>query len=387
MRRNWSFVEPQPTNSPSQTSSQPLVPPPQQSQPSQPTQSAQSSQSSTVNTFHIFCEIVHKELDQRRIRRTAYHEKLSSWYETMRQATILTTNNNRIMAKKPAQSTWIIYGEEAKRKMILYVGRNLETMLQEVGHMDNNNTVAIQQATAINDRYFNMVATESTNVSPLLSGQRQMITQHNNNINSNVYRSAETPSQISPPTNQERTMQVNSEIPDLTTSTEEMISQKVDTVILSAVRQENEAMTRSFARELSNAAQTLKTDAHAMLSRAEFLESEAQRMNDAVALVPDIRTRLLARARITRTPYSRPITPQPTRQQLATSPTIDNDDLGSSVDHSDRTVGYCSICMEHIDAEEVKTLECGHKFHIQCILHWQNRTAVCPNCRQAFQNI
>ncbi len=71
-----------------------------------------------------------------------------------------------------------------------------------------------------------------------------------------------------------------------------MISQKVDTVILSSVRQENEGTTRSFARELSNVAQALKTDAHAMLSRDEFLESEAQRMNDVITLVPDSRARL-----------------------------------------------------------------------------------------------
>ncbi len=79
--------------------------------------------------------------------------------------------------------------------MILRVGRNLETTLQEVGHTDNSNTVTIQQAT-MNDRYFNQ-ATESTNTSPLLSEQHQIIAQHNNNINSNVYCSTEIPSQIS----------------------------------------------------------------------------------------------------------------------------------------------------------------------------------------------
>jgi Ring finger domain len=47
----------------------------------------------------------------------------------------------------------------------------------------------------------------------------------------------------------------------------------------------------------------------------------------------------------------------------------------------------CPVCMDAISSQqEQKTLPCGHKFHVQCILGWhieQGKTA-CPMCRAPF---
>ena len=38
----------------------------------------------------------------------------------------------------------------------------------------------------------------------------------------------------------------------------------------------------------------------------------------------------------------------------------------------------CSICLESINKKPV-TLECGHVFHLDCIIHLDKKC--CPNCR------
>lgn len=94
----------------------------------------------------------------------------------------------------------VVYGEQDilfEAKMILRVGRNLETMLQEVGHTDNANTVTIQQATMMNDQFLSPLGWAASN------NHTTQIQYH-----SNVYRSTETSSQIFLPIDSERTEQL-----------------------------------------------------------------------------------------------------------------------------------------------------------------------------------
>lgn len=41
----------------------------------------------------------------------------------------------------------------------------------------------------------------------------------------------------------------------------------------------------------------------------------------------------------------------------------------------------CLICHESMPLK-AKKLQCGHKFHPQCIIPWLKITASCPKCRQ-----
>ena len=40
----------------------------------------------------------------------------------------------------------------------------------------------------------------------------------------------------------------------------------------------------------------------------------------------------------------------------------------------------CSICCEE-EGDAFYTLECGHSFHIGCIVKWFRQCGTCPNCR------
>lgn len=41
----------------------------------------------------------------------------------------------------------------------------------------------------------------------------------------------------------------------------------------------------------------------------------------------------------------------------------------------------CPICYEEYLNEDIKNLECGHKFHKKCIVEWCKITLNCPMCR------
>lgn len=43
----------------------------------------------------------------------------------------------------------------------------------------------------------------------------------------------------------------------------------------------------------------------------------------------------------------------------------------------------CTICQESVSVSDtpIKTLPCGHAFHLNCAEQWLKRKAVCPNCR------
>lgn len=46
----------------------------------------------------------------------------------------------------------------------------------------------------------------------------------------------------------------------------------------------------------------------------------------------------------------------------------------------------CSICLEESrTGDRMRTLVCGHCFHIACIDHWLIRQSTCPNCKRLLR--
>jgi len=46
-------------------------------------------------------------------------------------------------------------------------------------------------------------------------------------------------------------------------------------------------------------------------------------------------------------------------------------------------VDECTICVSELeDREKVRTLRCGHTFHVGCIDKWIVVNLKCPNCRE-----
>ena len=41
----------------------------------------------------------------------------------------------------------------------------------------------------------------------------------------------------------------------------------------------------------------------------------------------------------------------------------------------------CSVCLEKTSSGRVKTLKCGHVFHVDCISPWLEKDQRCPYCR------
>jgi SUMO ligase MMS21 Smc5/6 complex component len=41
----------------------------------------------------------------------------------------------------------------------------------------------------------------------------------------------------------------------------------------------------------------------------------------------------------------------------------------------------CIICLAQINASQLTSLDCGHKFHTDCIQKWLQRAGTCPLCR------
>lgn len=48
-------------------------------------------------------------------------------------------------------------------------------------------------------------------------------------------------------------------------------------------------------------------------------------------------------------------------------------------DHPD-----CPICMNNMNDENSRRLECGHVFHPRCLEIWKRRNSTCPICRAPF---
>lgn len=52
-------------------------------------------------------------------------------------------------------------------------------------------------------------------------------------------------------------------------------------------------------------------------------------------------------------------------------------------------VDECIICLEKLNANQTddnttQTLECGHKYHKECIVNWLSKNAFCPLCKDKF---
>ncbi|TPX47281.1 hypothetical protein SeMB42_g03383 [Synchytrium endobioticum] len=46
----------------------------------------------------------------------------------------------------------------------------------------------------------------------------------------------------------------------------------------------------------------------------------------------------------------------------------------------------CSVCLTEYDAgEEIKTLPCGHQYHVECVDSWLSKNGACPVCRLNVQ--
>ncbi|XP_071841475.1 uncharacterized protein [Apostichopus japonicus] len=48
----------------------------------------------------------------------------------------------------------------------------------------------------------------------------------------------------------------------------------------------------------------------------------------------------------------------------------------------DDEIDPCAICHEEMALKEVLDLECGHRFHADCIVEWLGTKSTCPNCRK-----
>ena len=49
-----------------------------------------------------------------------------------------------------------------------------------------------------------------------------------------------------------------------------------------------------------------------------------------------------------------------------------------------QTDSECSICTNVMGKSNIKTLQCGHKFHNDCINDWFQRGGGCPYCRKSI---
>ena len=50
-----------------------------------------------------------------------------------------------------------------------------------------------------------------------------------------------------------------------------------------------------------------------------------------------------------------------------------------------KSICDCSICLDRIDSEDLKTGKCGHNFHQSCIDTWiAGGNKKCPVCRKQF---
>lgn len=47
---------------------------------------------------------------------------------------------------------------------------------------------------------------------------------------------------------------------------------------------------------------------------------------------------------------------------------------------------HCPICLEILDAFNIDTLDCGHRYHKECVqAAVKNKIKVCPMCRKPFK--
>ena len=57
--------------------------------------------------------------------------------------------------------------------------------------------------------------------------------------------------------------------------------------------------------------------------------------------------------------------------------------LESKIIQTDGDSGQCSVClMQYEIGEECYCLECGHLFHVDCLIDWLKVQSTCPLCRR-----
>lgn len=60
---------------------------------------------------------------------------------------------------------------------------------------------------------------------------------------------------------------------------------------------------------------------------------------------------------------------------------ISKDLLNKSKIDSSKDVAFCTICQQDIFLDIVRTLECSHSYHVNCIDTWFTENKKCPQCR------
>jgi hypothetical protein len=60
---------------------------------------------------------------------------------------------------------------------------------------------------------------------------------------------------------------------------------------------------------------------------------------------------------------------------------ISKDLLDKSKIDSSKDVTFCSICQQDIFLDIIRTLDCSHSYHINCIDRWFTENKKCPQCR------
>ena len=51
--------------------------------------------------------------------------------------------------------------------------------------------------------------------------------------------------------------------------------------------------------------------------------------------------------------------------------------------HTTNTTGQCPVCLDTMNTQ-VRTLSCGHTFHLRCLERWKRVSRTCPMCRVPF---
>ncbi|CAN8303159.1 unnamed protein product [Cochlearia groenlandica] len=55
---------------------------------------------------------------------------------------------------------------------------------------------------------------------------------------------------------------------------------------------------------------------------------------------------------------------------------------GINLEEEEEESEPCTICQESLEKDEkIATLECGHEYHVECLVKWLNVKNVCPICR------
>lgn len=60
---------------------------------------------------------------------------------------------------------------------------------------------------------------------------------------------------------------------------------------------------------------------------------------------------------------------------------ISKDLLDKSKIKESKEMSFCTICQHDIFLDIVRTLECSHTFHVNCIDRWFTENKKCPQCR------